>query len=149
MKSILPITLLTFVLLTGCTAVRDFLYNPVVGVNTETGVPSTNSWDLKPGFSKGIRLAGDVAPVPWVGLVVDGVMGILGIGGFLFGRQYRKAAISTIETTDILRQGYRQLDGGKEFDDMAVEQMKSKQAADGVGGIISKLVKLFTGKTKV
>ena len=125
------------------------MYTPVIGVNPDTGITSTNSWVLKPGFNKGIQLVGDIAPVPWAGLASQLLMGALGVGGAMYGRQYRKAGRSLVETVDVYRQGTRKLSGGAEFDDSAVKTMAAKHASNGVGKVIFKLVEMFTGRTKV
>ena len=40
------------------------------------------------------------------------------------------------------------LQGGEEFDKIAVGEMSNKPSCDGVGAIIASLVKTYTGKTK-
>jgi hypothetical protein len=146
MKNATYLVLFVF-LFSGCTAVRDFVYDPVVEFDESTGLVSTNGWAIKPGFSKSVDLISTVAPVPWAGLAGQGILGGLAVVGALYGRKYKQAGRSLVETVDVYRQGVRDLQGGEDFDKGAVREMAAKHSSDGVSSAVSGLVKTYTGKT--
>lgn len=65
-------------------------------VEVPVTVTSTNSWVLNPGIENGIKLFGDVAPLPWAGTASWLATAVLGVGAHLMGRKYKKAAIEGV-----------------------------------------------------
>jgi len=143
------LTLLVFLaLLIGCTSVRDFLYDPIVSTDPDTGIVRTNGWEVSPGVGGAVALVGSVAPVPWAGMAANLVMAGLGVAGGVYGKNYKAAARSAVEGLDAYRQGTLKLEGGKEFDAKAVVALEEHHGTNGTGKRIAYLVKTFTGKTK-
>lgn len=103
-------------------------------------VVSTNNWEIRPGVAETIRLAGDVAPVPWAGLAADGMLAALGVGALLMGRKYKKATVSAIDAASQFREELRKANptAAGEVKDRIVGQQRANGTKDTIESILRK-----------
>ena len=136
--------------MTGCRQLEwagDKIYTPVTSTNlvdTPSGpYPTvvTNGWIVKPNVQQGITAAGDLAPVPWGGLVANGLLALLGIGAHLRGRQWQKAALSGVSAAQAFKEQLKVLDAA------SAQQIKktvaTEQRTNGTKSLIEKLLNKF------
>ena len=136
--------------MTGCRQLEwagDKIYTPVTSTNivdTPTGpYPTvvTNGWIVKPSVQQGVTIAGDLAPVPWGGLVANGLLALLGIGAHLRGRQWQKAALSGVSAAQAFKEQLKVLDAA------SAQQIKktvaTEQRTNGTKSLIEKLLNKF------
>jgi len=155
-------------------ALRDVMFQPVVDIeNTSTNklvnvsqitssngvlvtnivqelrqipvqIISTNEWVLNPSIAGGIRIMGDVAPVPWGGLAASGLISALGAFAAFRSRKWKKATVSAVQSADKWRQVVKGIDPVE--DQKIKNQVMSDQAVNGTVEDISKIVKRFIKK---
>ena len=136
--------------MTGCRQLEwagDKIYTPVTSTNlvdTPSGpYPTvvTNGWIVKPNVQQGITAAGDLAPVPWGGLVANGLLALLGIGAHIRGRQWQKAALSGVSAAQAFKEQLKVLDAA------SAQQIKktvaTEQRTNGTKSLIEKLLNKF------
>lgn len=135
---------------TGCRQLEwagDKVYTPVTATNI-VSTPSgpyptvvTNGWVVKPNVQHGIAAAGDLAPVPWGGLVANGLLALLGIGAHIRGRQWQKAALSGVSAAQAFKEQLKVLDAS------SAQQIKktvaTEQRTNGTKSLIEKLLNKF------
>lgn len=151
------LSLLSLLLTTsGCKTLGNIIWDPVTEVK-EVQVPeqivmpdgsvawTTNtvwvtnvvSWVPNQTLSSVVRIAGDVAPFPWSGLAGEVLLGLLSVGGLLWGRKYKAAAKSMVGTINDARVRMNEID--PTIEEKFVKRMKQDQRASKVIDVIKPL----------
>ena len=117
--------------------------NKLVEITQETIPTWTTNYIVKPTIETGVNLAGDLAPFPWAGAAASGVLSLLSGLAALYGRKYRKAAVSAVQSADQWRQIVKKMDGDtdKEIKAQVVKNQRSSGTQGTIDSIIQKYLK--------
>lgn len=112
--------------------------NKLVEITQETVPIWTTNYVVKPSIETGVGLAGDLAPVPWGGMAANGVLTVLGGLAALYGRKYKKAAVSAVQAADQFRQALKKK--APDSDKEVTKQIRKDQRASGTKATIEKII---------
>lgn len=115
--------------------------NKLVEITQETVPIWTTNYVVKPTIETGVNLAGDLAPFPWAGAAASGVLSVFSGLAALYGRKYRKAAVSAVQSADQWRQVVKEINS--DTDKKIKEQVVKNQRSAGTQGTIDSLIQKY------
>ena len=131
--------------LTGCAQLGNAIYDPVVshadGSNPQQQLVTTNGWVLNSDVKQGIKVAGELLPVPWASFAANGVIGILAIVGHIRSKKWRAAAISACSAAEEFKTQLVRLDHAAASE--AKQKVKTEQKLSGTRSTVQAALRLL------